>query len=40
MNMSDLDTAITQMKNNKSPEYDEISINMIQATGPTGMQWL
>jgi hypothetical protein len=27
------------MKNNKSPRYDALSADMIQATGPVGTQW-
>jgi hypothetical protein len=38
--MLDLEIAITQMKNNKSPGYNEISVNMIKAAGPIGTQWL
>jgi hypothetical protein len=29
-----------KMENNKSPGYDELSIDMIKATGPIGIQWL
>jgi hypothetical protein len=28
------------MQNNKSPGYDELTINMIKAAGPIGTQWL
>jgi hypothetical protein len=28
------------MKNNKSPEYDELSVEIIKAAGPIGTQWL
>jgi hypothetical protein len=40
MKMLDLETTITQIKNNKSPRYNEISVNTIKAVGPNGMQWL
>jgi hypothetical protein len=36
MDMLDLEIAILQTKNNKSPGYDEIYIDMIKAVGPTG----
>lgn len=38
--MLDLEIVIIQMKNDKSPRYDEISVNTIKAVGPNGMQWL
>jgi hypothetical protein len=38
--MLDLEIVTTQKKNNKSPVYDKISVNLIKAVGPTGMQWL
>jgi hypothetical protein len=31
---------VTQMKNNKSPGYDEIPADMIKAAGPIGTQKL
>jgi hypothetical protein len=39
-NMLDFETVMTQMKNNKSPGYDELTIDLIKAAGPSGTQWL
>jgi hypothetical protein len=38
--MSDLETVIMQIKNTKSPEYDELTTDMIKAARPIGTQWL
>jgi hypothetical protein len=38
--MLDLQTAMRQMKNNKSPGYDELTTDMIKTAGQTGTQWL
>jgi hypothetical protein len=35
-----LQIAVTQMKNNISQGYDEISVNMIKAAVTIGTQWL
>jgi hypothetical protein len=40
VNMFDMETAIRQMKNNKSPGYDELTTDMITAAGPIGTQCL
>jgi hypothetical protein len=34
VNVLDLETAVRQMQNNKSPGYDELTTNMIKAAGP------
>jgi hypothetical protein len=39
-NMLHLETALRQMKNNKSPGYVEVTSDMIKAAGPIGTQWL
>jgi hypothetical protein len=38
--MLDVGTVVRQMKNNKSPGYDELPIDVIQAAGPIGTQCL
>jgi hypothetical protein len=38
--MLDLETVMRQMKNSKSPSYNELIIDMIKAAGPIGTQWL
>jgi hypothetical protein len=40
VNMLDLETAVRQMKNDKSPGYDELTTEMIKTVGPIGTQWL
>jgi hypothetical protein len=40
VNMLDLESVVRQMKNNKSPGYDELTTNVIKAAGPIGVQWL
>jgi hypothetical protein len=36
MNILDLEIAVRQMKNNKSPGYDEMTVDMIKAVGSIG----
>jgi hypothetical protein len=38
--MLDVETAVRQMKNNKSWGYDELTTDIIKAAGPIGIQWL
>jgi hypothetical protein len=40
MDMMDVEIAIGQMKKNKSPSDDEVTVEMITNAGPLGMQWL
>jgi poly-D-alanine transfer protein DltD len=40
VNMLDLETVMRQMKNNKSPGFDDLIMDMIKAAGPVGTQWL
>jgi hypothetical protein len=40
VNMLGIETAMRQMKNNKSPGYAELTTDMIKAAGPIGTQWL
>jgi hypothetical protein len=39
INLLDLETAVRQIKNNKSPGYDELT-DMIKAAEPIRTQWL
>jgi hypothetical protein len=39
VNVLDLETAVMQIKNNKSPVYNELT-DMIKAAGPIRTQWL
>ena len=38
--MLNLEIAVTHVKYNRSPGFDEIIIEIIKATDPLGMQWL
>jgi hypothetical protein len=38
--MLPLETVMRQMKNNKSPGYNELTADIIKAAGPIGTQWL
>jgi hypothetical protein len=40
VNMLSLESAVRQMKNNKSPGYGELSVDIIKVAGPIGIQWL
>jgi hypothetical protein len=38
--MFNLETVMRQMKNNKSAGFDELTVDVIKAAGPSGTQWL
>jgi hypothetical protein len=40
VNMLDLETTMRQIKYNKSPGYNELTIDMIKAAEPIVTQWL
>jgi hypothetical protein len=40
VNTLDLERVMRQMKNNKSPGYDELTVDMTKTAGPTETQWL